>query len=222
MGDRRSEEGTATRPIGRVTLMSRAELARSNRWRRAFADERKDYRYYELVEDTIREGFEYHYFAIGDDRGELIAIQPFFLVDQDLVAGVGVKTRARIDWIRRVWPAFSKMRTLMIGCVAGEGHLDGDEPPLSSTAELLAAAVVTIARDLRARLIVLKEFPAKYRGPFRCFLSHGFSRVPSLPMTRLNIDYLSFDDYMVRALNARRGGNCGRSSGRQHRRPSSK
>ena len=51
-------------------------------------------------------------------------------------------------------------------------------------------------------MIVLKEFPAKYREPLRCFLHSGFSRVPSLPMTRLNIDYLSFADYMNRALNS--------------------
>jgi predicted N-acyltransferase len=47
----------------------------------------------------------------------------------------------------------------------------------------------------------LKEFPARYREPLSCFLHHGFSRVPSLPMTRLNIDYPSFDVYMARALN---------------------
>jgi hypothetical protein len=104
--------------------------------------------------------------------------------------------------MRCAWPRFLKMRTLMVGCVAGEGHLDGEEPSLDSNAELLAAAVVTHAHDLKARLIVLKEFPAKYREPLRSFLSHGFTRVPSLPVTRLNINYSSFEDYMKRALNS--------------------
>ena len=53
--------------------MSRADLARCNCWRHAFADKRKDSRYYELVEDTIREGFEYKYFAIEDEHREVIA-----------------------------------------------------------------------------------------------------------------------------------------------------
>jgi predicted N-acyltransferase len=29
---------------------------------------------------------------------------------------------------------------------------------------------------------------------------HGFARVPSMPNTRLNIDYANFDDYMNKAL----------------------
>jgi hypothetical protein len=141
-------------------------LARCNRWQRAFADKRKDRRYYELVEDTILEAFEYKYFAIEDEHRDVIAIQPFFLLDQDL--------RVLIDSIRRVWPRSLKIRTLIVGCVAGEGHLDADELSLGSKAELLAAAVVTHAHDLKARLIVLKEFPAKYRVPLQCFLGHGF------------------------------------------------
>ena len=58
------------------------------------------------------------------------------------------------------------------------------------------------ARQLRAPLIVLKEFPAKYRDTLACFLDHGFTRIPSLPMTRLNVDYSSFDEYMACALNS--------------------
>jgi hypothetical protein len=199
---RESEGSYVAQPTGRVRLMSRADLARCSYWQRAFADKRKDRRYYELVEDTIREGFDYQYFAIEDEHGEVIAIQPFFLLDQDLVAGVSFTIRLLIDSVRCAWPRFLKMRTLMVGCVAGEGHLDGDEPSLGSNAELLAAAVVTHGHDLKARLIVLKEFPAKYREPLRSFLSHGFTRVPSLPMTRLDINYSSFEDYMNRALNS--------------------
>lgn len=186
----------------RVGLVSRAELAGCGHWRSAFAGKRKDHRYYELAEDTIPQDFDYRYFAIKDERGVVTAVQPFFLLDQDLIAGVSPRIGAAINAVRRVWPRFLKMRTLMVGCTAGEGHLDGDESSLSSNAQLLASAIVRSARDLKARLIVLKEFPAKYRKPLECFLRHGFTRVPSLPMTRLNIDYPNFEDYMNKALNS--------------------
>jgi predicted N-acyltransferase len=53
---------------------------------------------------------------------------------------------------------------------------------------------------MNAPLIVLKEFSAQYRDSLQCLLHHGFARVPSMPNTRLNIDYANFDDYMNKAL----------------------
>ena len=186
----------------RVEVVSRGALAHCRRWSSAFSDSRKHHRYYELVEDTIRQGFDYRYFVIRDALGEVRAVQPFFILDQDLLAGRSQRTGALIAAIRRCWPRFLKLRTLMVGCTAGEGHLDGDELSRAENARLLACAILAHARDLGAQMIVLKEFPAKYRAPLRCFLQQGLSRVPSLPMTRLNIDYPSFADYMNRALNS--------------------
>jgi hypothetical protein len=186
----------------RVEVVSRAALAHCRHWDSAFAGTRKHRRYYELVEDTIRQGFDYRYFVIRDASGDVRAIQPFFILEQDLLAGSRRETGAAIAAVRRLWPRFLKLRTLMVGCTAGEGHLDGDEMSRADNARLLACAIVAHARTLGAQMIVLKEFPAKYREPLRCFLGQGFSRVPSLPMTRLNIDYPSFADYMNRALNS--------------------
>jgi hypothetical protein len=186
---------------GRVDVMSRVELTHCRHWESAFVGQRKDHRFYELVEDTIRQGFDYQYFAIKNSDGEVRAIQPFFILEQDLFAGINSRIRAMADSARCVWPRLLKMRTLMVGCAVGEGHLDGSKNSHASNAKLLASAIVEHARARKAPLIVLKEFPAGYRQPLNCFLHHGFTRVPSLPMTQLNIDYPSFDDYMAKALN---------------------
>src|ERR1700751_5340706 len=71
-----------------IRLASRNEISQSPHWRTAFARERKDHRYYELVEDTLKDGFTYGYFAV-ESGGAVCAIQPYFLVDQDLLAGIG-------------------------------------------------------------------------------------------------------------------------------------
>lgn len=189
------------RQARRVDVISRAELAYCPRWSSAFSGSRKRHHYYELIEDTIRQGFDYRYFVIRDVFGDVQAVQPFFIVDQDLLAGGG-RTVGRLAAVRCIWPRFLKLRTLMVGCAAGEGHLDGDERSCAENARLLAGAIVTHARALGAQMIVLKEFPAKYREPLACFLRLGFKRVPSLPMTRLSIDYPNFATYMDRALNS--------------------
>jgi len=129
------------------------------------------------------------------------AIQPCFVLDQDLLQGAGPQVGMFAELVRRLWPRFMRVRSLMVGCAAGEGHLDAiEESSRRALARALAYAVGGHARNLRAPLIVLKEFPAEYRASLGCFLEHGFTRVPSLPMTRLNINYSSFEEYMNRAL----------------------
>jgi hypothetical protein len=187
----------------RLEVVRRDELAKFPSWQTAFATERKDHRYYELIEDTIHPEFEYRYFVLRDTSGKVRAVEPFFVLDQDLLVGISGRLGALIDGIRRLWPRFMRMRTLMVGCVAGEGHLDGTEERGYLLAQQLAALITDHARALGARLVVLKEFPSKYRPTLDCFLDNGFSRIPSMPMTRLSIDYASFDEYVDRVLSGK-------------------
>ena len=195
--------GSTAGASGSVETIRRDQLACCRHWSHAFERERKDYRYYEIVEDTILQGFEYRYFAIKDLHGEVCAVQPFFILDQDLLAGATPRIGSLIKAIRSIWPRFMRLRVLMVGCAAGEGHLDNaDAMPPACQSQLLASAIVPEASKLKVSLIVLKEFPAKYRSTLQCFLRHGFARVPSLPMTKLNIDYATFADYMNKTLNS--------------------
>lgn len=190
-----------------VQIVTRDDLKSCAVWQSMFARERKDHRYYEIVEDALRDRFEYRYFAIVDDTGKIRAIQPFFLVDQDILEGVKSERVRWVSLIRRISPRFLKLRTLMVGCSAGEGHLShADDLPAVVAAESLSRAIVKHARALGADLIVLKEFPARYRDALECFVTAGFVRVPSMPMTKLNVDYDSFESYVSTAMsgNARR------------------
>ena len=49
-------------------------------------------------------------------------------------------------------------------------------------------------------MVVLKEFPLPYRRQLACFTSAGYARIPSMPMTRLNIAYNNFEHYLTTAL----------------------
>jgi len=189
--------------MDQVELYTRSDLSKCPRWSRAFAKQRKDHRYYELLEDAIHPEFTYGYFAIRDSAGNICAVQPFFILEQDLLVGVSQRWGTLVDRLRSIFPRFMRLRTLMVGCVAGEGHLDAaDEKSCCSLARSLAACITEHARNLRASLIVLKEFPARYRTSLSQFLVRGFTRLPSLPMTRVSIDYPSFNDYMMGALNS--------------------
>jgi Acetyltransferase (GNAT) domain len=184
-----------------ISVVSRTEFSGSSPWTSTFTDQRKDYRYYEILDDTLRCRFEHRYFAIVDSRGHVRAIQPFFLVDQDILEGLGAERAYLISLIRRFYPRFLKLRALMVGCSAGEAHLAATETlPVDIVAKTLSNGIIDQARSLNAQLIVLKEFPSRYRNTLRYFVQCGFARAPSMPMTMLDIGYESFEAYMAKAL----------------------
>jgi predicted N-acyltransferase len=107
--------------------------------------------------------------------------------------------RMRLPMARKI--AFLKLRVLMVGCSAGEAHLAATETlPVDIVAETLSNGIIEQARSFNAQLIVLKEFPSRYRNILHHFVQRGFARAPSMPMTMLDIGYESFEAYMAKAL----------------------
>jgi hypothetical protein len=164
-------------PEGVAKVVTRAELQDSDAWKRAFRNECKDHRYYEIVEETLEGGFEYHYLLLEDDSGNVRAIQPVFFLRQNLVEGVPGKIRSAVDTVRNIFPRFLTMRVLMMGCAAGAGDLGAcDEKDEPWVAKALSASLRTYARQNGASLVVLKDFPAKYRNALEIFYADDAAR----------------------------------------------
>lgn len=182
---------------GSATIVS-GEAARGlGEWRALFREQYKDARYYEIIEETL--DFSCRYIVVRDEQGTVRGIQPFLLVQQNLVEGIPGGLRRAIDSLRRRFPKFLTMRVLMIGCAAGEGHLGNISEGADWLARALHKCLPAIARAQRASLIVLKDFPSHYREALSAFSNNGFTRVPSMPMTRLALkDLRDFDEYLSR------------------------
>src|SRR5881296_3101806 len=100
---------------GTAAVVSRNELQQYEDWRKAFHDCCKDHRFYEIVEDTLANDFEYQYLILRDLAGKVRGIQPFFFVQQNLMEGIPGGARRLVDSIRRKFPRFLTMRVLMVG-----------------------------------------------------------------------------------------------------------
>jgi predicted N-acyltransferase len=185
-------------PEGVARIVTRTELQRSEAWRQAFENRCKDHRFYEIVEQTLANDFEYRYWLLEDLAGKIRAVQPVFFVRQNLVEGVPGKVRAAVEAVRQWFPRFLTLRILMVGCAAGEGHLGAcdakDEPWVANA---LHASLRSYARQNKAALVVLKDFSSNYRPMLNHFSSNGYVRLPSMPMTRLSLRHQSFDDYLA-------------------------
>ncbi|PYI66006.1 MAG: GNAT family N-acetyltransferase, partial [Verrucomicrobia bacterium] len=181
---------------GMAKVVTRAELQNCDAWKRAFQNRCQDHRYYEIVEETLQNDFEHYYLLLEDSSGNVRAIQPVFFVRQNLIEGVPGKIRSVVDAVRKIFPRFLTMRVLMVGCAAGTGDLGaGDKSNEAWTAQALRAVLQTYARQNKASLVILKDFPANYRPSLETFALNGYARIPSMPMTRLSLNYENWNDY---------------------------
>jgi hypothetical protein len=174
-----------------------------------------DHRYYDIVHRTLGHDFPISYIVLYDKSGEFRGAQPFFIVDQNILAGVQGKVSAFAERIRTRYPWFMTLKTLMLGNPAGPGIL-GVRSGASAAEQAwfvaaLAEALQAHSRQKRVRIIVFKDFPAANRAAMMRLTDSGaaqaggapadFVRLPSMPMTCLPLlGYSSFDDYMARTL----------------------
>lgn len=187
---------TFSLPFGVARVLSLREVQNLEEWKGSLAGKCKDYRFYETVEETFGSQFEHSYLLLTDQAGKVRAIQPHFFVNQNLVDGIPA-LRTAVNRVRRRFPRFLTMRVLMVGNAAGEGHLSTCAPEDEEwVANALQLALRSYARKLGVSLIVFKDFPAGYRVALRNLAAHGYTRVPSMPMTELKLSYTDFDHYL--------------------------
>src|SRR5947207_335881 len=88
--------------VARIVTLS--DLQDCGAWKQVFQNKAKDHRYYEIVDETLKNDFEHHYLLLEDRSGRVRAIQPFFFVRQNLVEGVPGKIRSLVDGVRKIFP----------------------------------------------------------------------------------------------------------------------
>jgi hypothetical protein len=167
-------------------------------WVAGFEGYPVDHRYYEIVHESLRDQFAHYYLLLKDGGGMTRAIQPFLIVSQDLATGTPSVIRNLLAPIRRRFPGFLKLRMLMVGCSAGEGDivLEKQSREISWTVDALKESLTPIARRLKAPLIVFKDFPKIYRPSLDPLRLLGFTRVPSMPATKMDLDFPDFEAYL--------------------------
>ncbi len=87
---------------------------------------------------------------------------------------------------------------LMVGCSAGEGDIVLEKVSRNPawTVDALKESLTPVARRLKAVLIVFKDYPKSYRQYLDRLRVFGFTRVPSMPATRLDLNFADFEDYL--------------------------
>jgi hypothetical protein len=166
-------------------------------WANAWSQHAKGNRFNEVVEQGLSDQFEQRYFVLVNSRREQVSIQTFFVIKQDLTAGLPKTMRNTVTRLRRRWRSLFFMQMLMVGSPAEESLLDCEEP---WAVEALRMALERYARQARIGLVLLKDFPAEYRELLKVFTSQNYLRIPGLPGVKLELDFSCFEEFMAKKL----------------------
>jgi hypothetical protein len=167
-------------------------------WVAGFESYSLDHRYYEIVHESLKDQFAHYYLLLKDAAGATRAIQPFLIVSQDLATGMPSVVRDLLTRIRTHFPGFLKLRMLMVGSSAGEGDvvLEKESREIGWTVDALQKSLTPVARRLKAMLIVFKDYPKYYRASLDRLGQFGYTRVPSMPATKLALDFADFEEFL--------------------------
>src|SRR5436190_4669037 len=166
-------------------------------WRRVLSGHSKDHRYYGISEETLAGQFDHVYLVMRDIVGARLAVQPVFLVKQDILDGLSARVHALLAWPRRFFPRWLRMGMLVAGCSAGDGALDCKEP---WAVEMLIEALAAFARQSGVSVILLKDFPSLYRDDLKGLNAHGYRRIPSMPGCMIDFNFHTFEQYRRKVL----------------------
>ena len=157
-----------------------------------------DHRYYEITQSALGSQFEHLYLVLKDGAGTTRAVQPFLLVRQDMVVGTPGVVRRAVEAVRKFVPSFLKLPMIMVGCSAGEGDIasDSGSGDIGWTVNGLKEVLVSVGKALGAWMIVFKDYPKSYRSSLDLLATAGFTRVPSMPATGMELNFQDFEGYL--------------------------
>jgi len=167
-------------------------------WVAGFESYSLDHRYYEIAHESLKDQFAHYYLLLKDVSGATRAIQPFLVVSQDLATGTPAVFRSILGHIRGRFPGFLKLRMLMVGCSAGEGDIvrESRSGDIEWTVDALGKSLMPVAQHFKAMLIVFKDFPSHYRPSLDRLGTSGYKRIPSMPATKLCLDFPDFEAFL--------------------------
>ena len=184
---------------GQVLVFKHARDVPMGFWERGFSDGWKDFQYYDLIEQTMRWGFDYRYLLVFDENDRPLALQPLLLARQDLAISAGASVARLVGKLRMHWPHFLKSRIALAGCLVGDGKMGAVESA-EVAAPLVAEAIEKYAGSVGIRLVGFKEFPAKTRSAFSSLKQAGYVRVNGFPPLILDLNFASFEEYATKQL----------------------
>lgn len=156
--------------------------------------------YLQLVEETLGRLTQTAVLVCYDESGRAAAGACLSTCPLDVVLQAAPWIRRTVGWVRRVWPNFLRLKTVLSGvptAVEQETLLLRSDANRGEVLRLLAEAAATFARRRRAALTVLGDFCDGDADWLNELERHGYRRGSSAPSHFLDMPYHTFDEYLL-------------------------
>jgi predicted N-acyltransferase len=104
--------------------------------------------------------------------------------------------------IKKIFPDLFSIKALVCGIPMGQGQMGTGFS--SAVMEIIEHRMDALARRVRAPIIAFKDFDESYDKLLDPLVKNGYLKIDSLPMTRLDLDFSDFEEYLKTLSSATR------------------
>jgi predicted N-acyltransferase len=188
----------------RTKVIRKIQGISAEEWNKIFPKIPEGYGFLKTVDESNFEQFSFYYILIYDSspldaRGQgpavLVGAAPCFTVNYSLDTSISGPLRRLTNAVKKIFPDLFCIRALVCGIPMGQGQI-GILNASGAVLEAIERRMETIARKIKAVAIAFKDFDGSYSELFSPLLKNSYLKIDSLPMTRLDLRFTGFEEYL--------------------------
>ncbi len=201
----------------RTRVIKKIEEISADEWNKVFQNVPEGYYFLKTMDESNFDQFFFYYILVyerkqlGPHRPHtghsslLVGAAPCFTVNYSLDTSINGPLRQFSNAIKKIFPNLFSIKALCCGIPMGQGQIGIDSPSAVLEAnipypfgvvEAIVRRMEMLARKIHAPIIAFKDFDQSYDNLFNPLLKNGFLKIDGLPMTRMDLDFSNFEDYL--------------------------
>ena len=180
----------------RIKIARKIEEIPAQDWNKTYPFAVENYYFFKALDESNLSQFSFFYILVYDN-GTPVGAANCFIMDFSFDMAITGRFKKIAGLIKNLAPFLLNPRVLICGLPMGQqGRLGITERPEAVLREIYEG-MEQIAREEKAGVIVFKDFDISYSETLGKCLDYGFFRIDSLPFGVIDINFTSFDDYLM-------------------------
>jgi len=178
----------------RTRVIKKIEEIPSEEFNRVFPHVPERYFFLKTLDESKFDQFSFYYILVYE-RKQLVGAAPCFTVDYSLDTSINGPLRQFSNAIKKIFPKLFNIKALVCGIPMGQGQM-GNIPCSFDVVQAIERRMESLARKINAPIIAFKDFDRSYDNLLNPLQKNGFLKIDGLPMTRMELDFSNFEDYL--------------------------